>query len=59
MTSSTIEIGFSKDELVALANALNYMANGISESECSTLTGFDQKQMADLHSRIAAKLQED
>jgi len=59
MTASDIEISFSKDELAALANALNYMAHGISESECSTLTGFDRKQMVELHSKIAGKLPKD
>ncbi|TYC48537.1 hypothetical protein FMN50_26080 [Rhodobacterales bacterium] len=59
MTTPDIEISFSKDELSALANAVNYMARGISDSECSTLTGFDQKEMEKLHARIAEKLADD
>jgi len=46
----------SADDLIILANALNYMAHAISPGECSTLTGYGPDRVKELHGRIAAAL---
>ena len=56
MTNQPTSPPLSADDLVILANALNYMAHAISAAECSTLTGYDRDRVKDLHERIAATI---
>lgn len=56
MTDQPHTLSMSREELIILANALNYMAHAISAGECSTLIGQDQAAVKSLHGKVASHL---
>ena len=55
---SKISLLLTRDEAIAVSNALNYMAAGCDANECSTLTGASPKQIQAIFDRLKQNLDE-
>lgn len=55
--SDKIQFELDREEAAAVSNALNYFSHAIPAGECSTLTGFEQKRLTQLHRRLKQLLE--